>query len=908
MPKRSLQNTDRSRGGRNRGIRGRGGLGATQSSRGNTHRERGPAAFRYTDYDYEDDFRDYEEQDPQIGSSKSFKNRRGYWIENTEMLVTPAKSPKAPISRQSYNSSKSELQQVTVSRVTTKKNKKQNRFENTETDAAGEAAFVIREPGFEKNVAKKQSGQSAIAGASKYAIMFTKAAVGLNMENQDQSEDLESEGKNEREEKQILYNHESDEEILMQAFEWTEEDANPPSAQVVTQSQAGLRLDEEEGSGDDVENTRTTGLDIGSARVSIGWGGALAYSSNNSFFTDKRDSSAYAINRDTVLTSSTMQTEVEDRDILDTIIKQSQIVLEDDIETTVYIMNSNGGFDLEEKEDKHTVQMIRPPAVEERDITEEVAPAVEVGWFIDTQGDLNAHSTLNSPQILSKNTTSGIFLSKELTLSSNVISQEHKQHSGNDNFISVALGKEVKMQKKAKKKAQRQEQRWRKRALGRSNVAQSDEFVSKRKGKMAIIRGDDIDLGDSEDDSELEALVDYMQNTSAVDDYDLVANEQLLKALEALNLPQGDNVDLDDEESEPSSNSENDDEESEWSSNSDNDGEISDDDIDGDDDYDEEYDLKYFAGHFGWDDELWLPEYAEGGANAKVRKEKNEQFQRILNGAFDEVPPSLQADFGKYPVLCRPFNNIILSLGFKARLQRKQKKGKLATSITGYSNEVNQSALSPHEARRRDLEKKRKAEKKNARSEKKKMAKGKSQGKRSIDLRKTDRFSILTKTPQTLIPTDRRDIERLINETRTEISANSSILRHQRMSKIRSTTDIRGTRGGAGNTKIKANVKKKGKENATESSSAAARLIDGAVVGERARPLGEGNVGHRMLAAMGPSNSPSKASPSSTPKKPKVKKKPHPQGVSQKPKISRPISHEEGQASTLSIFTLPAFD
>lgn len=64
----------------------------------------------------------------------------------------------------------------------------------------------------------------------------------------------------------------------MQAFEWTEEDANPPSAQVVTQSQAGLRLDqEEEGSGDDVENTRTAGLDVDSARVGIGWGGALAY-------------------------------------------------------------------------------------------------------------------------------------------------------------------------------------------------------------------------------------------------------------------------------------------------------------------------------------------------------------------------------------------------------------------------------------------------------------------------------------------------------------------------------------------------------------------------------------------------------------------------------------------------------
>lgn len=119
--------------------------------------------------------------------------------------MVPTKSPKAPISRQSYNynSSKSEPQQVTVSRATTKKNK-QNRSENTEINTA---AFVIREPGFEKSIAKKQSGQSTIAGASKYAIMFTKAAVGLNMENQDQSEDLESEEKNGREEKQVLYNH-----------------------------------------------------------------------------------------------------------------------------------------------------------------------------------------------------------------------------------------------------------------------------------------------------------------------------------------------------------------------------------------------------------------------------------------------------------------------------------------------------------------------------------------------------------------------------------------------------------------------------------------------------------------------------------------------------------------------------
>lgn len=70
------------------------------------------------------------------------------------------------------------------------------------------------------------------------------------------------------------------------------------------------------------------------------------------------------------------------------------------------------------------------------------------------------------------------------------------------------------------------------------------------------------------------------------------------------------------------------------------------------------------------------------------------------------------------------------------------------------------------------------------------------------------------------------------------------------MPNIRSTTDTRGTRGGAGNAKVKANVKKKGKEIATGLSSAA-RLIDGAVVGEQAMPLGEGNVGHRMLAAMG---------------------------------------------------------
>lgn len=323
------------------------------------------------------------------------------------------------------------------------------------------------------------------------------------------------------------------------------------------------------------------------------------------------------------------------------------------------------------------------------------------------------------------------------------------------------------MQKKAKKMAQKQEQRWRKPALGRSSVAQSKEFVSKRKGKMAIIRSDDIDLGDSEDDSELEALIDYMQNTSTVDDagnYDLAANEQLLKSLRALNLPQGDNVDLEDEESELSSNSENDEEselssgsekgeESEWSSNSDKDWEISDD----YDDEDEEYDLKYFAGHFGWDDEMWLPEQAEGAANAKVQRERNEQFQRILNGTFDEVPPSLQAgeptsfvqspllfdsiDFGKYPVLGQAFNNFILSSGFKARLQRMQKKGKLTTNTTGYSSEVNRSALSRHDARsRNNLEKRRKkAEKKNTRKEKNKMIKGKSQSKKSIDLRKTDR-------------------------------------------------------------------------------------------------------------------------------------------------------------------------
>ncbi|KAI9321350.1 hypothetical protein BX666DRAFT_1901340 [Dichotomocladium elegans] len=97
------------------------------------------------------------------------------------------------------------------------------------------------------------------------------------------------------------------------------------------------------------------------------------------------------------------------------------------------------------------------------------------------------------------------------------------------------------------------------------------------------------------------------------------------------------------------------------------------------------------------------------------------------------------------------------------------------------------------------------------------------------------RMPILQKTRNTFLPTDRRYIERFLQQAQSTIDAQSSVLRKHRID-----YDLTG----------KNKKDKKGKKKSRDTSSLR-KPEHNSIVGSGARPLDESNVGHRMLSAMG---------------------------------------------------------
>ncbi|KAI9268189.1 G-patch domain-containing protein [Phascolomyces articulosus] len=105
------------------------------------------------------------------------------------------------------------------------------------------------------------------------------------------------------------------------------------------------------------------------------------------------------------------------------------------------------------------------------------------------------------------------------------------------------------------------------------------------------------------------------------------------------------------------------------------------------------------------------------------------------------------------------------------------------------------------------------------------------------------RTPVLQRTSDTFLPNDRRYIDRFLDEAQNTIDAQSSILRKHRMDSPLPNFNKPNKKGKSGHHGKK--DKKKRKEKPMSNP------VENKVVGADVAPIGESNVGHRMLAAMG---------------------------------------------------------
>jgi hypothetical protein len=108
------------------------------------------------------------------------------------------------------------------------------------------------------------------------------------------------------------------------------------------------------------------------------------------------------------------------------------------------------------------------------------------------------------------------------------------------------------------------------------------------------------------------------------------------------------------------------------------------------------------------------------------------------------------------------------------------------------------------------------------------------------------RCTVVTKTPTTYIPQDRRYISRFLSDIQTNINEQNKIIGKNRSKGVVAQKDKKKFINSSKKSKVTSTPKEKRGD-----SQFPAGPSHGTIVAHNAAPINETNIGHRMLAAMG---------------------------------------------------------
>ncbi|KAI8138509.1 hypothetical protein BJV82DRAFT_294239 [Fennellomyces sp. T-0311] len=218
-----------------------------------------------------------------------------------------------------------------------------------------------------------------------------------------------------------------------------------------------------------------------------------------------------------------------------------------------------------------------------------------------------------------------------------------------------------------------------------------------------------------------------------------------------------------------------------------------------------------------------------------VQEISEDEFRQALQDSLDQVPPSLQT-------------------GIRNRIKESRREKKIAKKQKQMDKRATKQAKREHEGNNvqlRKLDKRIRVFIMDDQLSSYQVAPMSKFCRRQLHLLATayklksysfgtgaQRTPVLQKTRDTCLPKDRRYIERFLDEAQSTIDAQSSILRKHRMENAPSFHNKKGKSG-------KKDKKRKEKDKVTINP------VHNTVVGADAAPIGDSNVGHRMLAAMG---------------------------------------------------------
>ncbi|KAL1922575.1 uncharacterized protein VTP21DRAFT_10114 [Calcarisporiella thermophila] len=540
-------------------------------------------------------------------------------------------------------------------------------------------------------------------------------------------------------------------DLLVQEFEWLDEDAEPPSKLKQTSNL--------------LENINSPNE---SSPKQQGWGGTLAYDADVSGlpYGDINPS----------------EDESDDENNMDNLSS-----LEIPADAQLYLSDES------EENEVEVVSSVSQAAVNIStvdDAQNNESDGSEIHFFIDTTGDPSAFEKISEG-------ASGV-LDEEEGAHAN---EDRDEYQPEDSFASNSDF--VPIRRETNKARERRE---RKRRL--MNLANGDKDIS-----FGEESEEDQDLGE-----DIEALVDYMQNTSTKTSEP--ANLSLLKALMAINLPHEtinrdseSETELSDEASDASF------EYNELDVASDNDS-----------------DTDYFRGVDQWESET----------RSVQDRTLDRKFRSVLNGEF-EGPSDLP---GGFQARLRRLRKDKLPIQSRETQASRQKPKSLPTIDFDEINKLVQRFVRDQNSKTLALQPMAPKDRKSIH----KLAaiyniKSKSVGKGM------QRRTILRRTRYTSMPEDTRYLTHFLTRARRRKHSSSSSNKQvsSRQTKKMAQKAARGVAKGLRAERLR---EKKGKKSG-EDGSRKGKAIDeagpahGSVVGGEAIPLGQANIGHRMLSKMG---------------------------------------------------------